>query len=80
LQTLTEEQRIVVVYRCALGYATTEVAQLLGKPENAVRGLQFRALASLSRHLAAAERRHDAKRSEKNNAKGKEGRSYGTAR
>jgi hypothetical protein len=53
---------------------------MLGKPENAVRGLQFRALASLSRYLAEAERRQDAKRSEKNNGKGKERRSYGTAR
>ena len=59
LRLLTEEQRTVVVYRCALGYSTAEVAEMLGKPENAVRGLQFRALASLSRHLAAAERRQD---------------------
>jgi DNA-directed RNA polymerase specialized sigma24 family protein len=80
LQTLTEEQRIVVVYRCALGYATTEVAQLLGKPENAVRGLQFRALASLSRHLAAAERRQTEQGGEKGNRKGKGRRSHGSTR
>jgi RNA polymerase sigma-70 factor (ECF subfamily) len=87
LQTLTEEQRIVVVYRCALGYATTEVAQLLGKPENAVRGLQFRALASLSRHLAAAERRQTEqtersrqKRSGEGSGKETDRRSHGTAR
>lgn len=77
LQLLTDEQRTVVVYRCALGYATAEVAEMLGKPENAVRGLQFRALASLSRHLAAAERRQA---EGKNAAQGKEGRSYGTTR
>ncbi len=80
LQLLTEEQRAVVVYRCVLGYSTTEVAEMLGKPENAVRGLQFRALAALSRHLAAAEQRHDAQRSKQNNTKGKERRSYGTTR
>ena len=80
LQFLTEEQRTVVVYRCALGYSTTEVAEMLGKPENAVRGLQFRALASLSRHLAAAERRQGDQSGEKNAAKGKERRSNGTAR
>jgi RNA polymerase sigma-70 factor (ECF subfamily) len=80
LRFLTEEQRTVVVYRCALGYSTTEVAEMLGKPENAVRGLQFRALASLSRHLAAVERRQMDQRGEKRNGRGNERRSYGTAR
>ncbi len=80
LQLLTEEQRTVVVYRCALGYSTAEVAGMLDKPENAVRGLQFRALASLSRHLGAAERRQTDQSGEKSNRKGKERRSYGTTR
>jgi RNA polymerase sigma-70 factor (ECF subfamily) len=80
LRLLTEEQRTVVVYRCALGYSTAEVAGMLGKPENAVRGLQFRALASLSRHLAAAERRQTIQRGEKRNGKEKGRRSYGTTR
>jgi RNA polymerase sigma-70 factor (ECF subfamily) len=85
LRFLTQEQRTVVVYRCALGYSTTEVAEMLGKPENAVRGLQFRALASLSRHLATAEGRQvnqgGAKRNGKgNHGKGKERRSDGTTR
>jgi RNA polymerase sigma-70 factor (ECF subfamily) len=79
LRLLTEEQRTVVVYRCALGYSTAEVAGMLGKPENAVHGLQFRALASLSRHLAAAERRID-QRDEKTAARGKGRRDDGTAR
>ena len=57
LQALTEEQRTVVVYRCVLGYATEEVAEMLGKPTNAVRGLQFRGLAALSRHLQVTEQR-----------------------
>ena len=77
---LTEEQRVVVVYRCVLGYSTTEVAEMLGKPENAVRGLQFRALASLSRHLAAAERRQNPQGGEKHTGKGKERGSHGIAR
>jgi RNA polymerase sigma-70 factor (ECF subfamily) len=84
LQSLTEEQRVVVVYRCALGYSTTEVAEMLGKPENAVRGLQFRALASLSRQLTVAEQRRSdqssARNSKKPAAKARERRSYGTAR
>ena len=84
LQSLTEEQRVVVVYRCALGYSTTEVAEMLGKPENAVRGLQFRALTSLSRLLAAAEQRRSeqssAQNSKKPAVKGRERRSYGTTR
>jgi RNA polymerase sigma-70 factor (ECF subfamily) len=80
LRLLTEEQRTVVVYRCALGYSTAEVAGMLGKPENAVRGLQFRALTSLSRHLAAAERRQTEQGGEKRNGKEKERRSNGTPR
>ena len=80
LRFLTEEQRVVVVYRCALGYSTAEVAEMLGKPENAVHGLQFRALASLSRHLAAVERRQIEQSGEKCNGKEKERRSNGTTR
>jgi RNA polymerase sigma-70 factor (ECF subfamily) len=55
LNRLTEEQRAVVLYRCVLGYSTEDVARLLEKQPNAVRALQFRALASLARHLGAAE-------------------------
>ena len=75
---LTEEQRTVVVYRCALGYSPQRWPDA-GKPENAVRGLQFRALASLSRHLGAAERRQMT-RAAKEQQEGKERRSYGTTR
>jgi RNA polymerase sigma-70 factor (ECF subfamily) len=49
LNTLTEEQRAVVLYRCVLGYSAEEVGELLGKQAGAVRALQFRALASLAR-------------------------------
>ena len=53
LQRLTEEQRMVVLYRCVLGYATEDVARLMDRQPGAVRALQFRALASLARFLAA---------------------------
>lgn len=53
LNKLTDEQRSVVLYRCVLGYPTEDVAQLLDKQPNAIRALQFRALASLARHLSA---------------------------
>ena len=51
LNRLTEEQRTVVLYRCVLGYSTDEVARLMDKQPGTVRALQFRALASLERHL-----------------------------
>jgi RNA polymerase sigma-70 factor, ECF subfamily len=51
LDRLTHEQRLVVLYRCVHGFSTEEVGRALGKPANAIRGLQFRALASLARSL-----------------------------
>jgi RNA polymerase sigma-70 factor (ECF subfamily) len=62
LNKLTEDQRAVVVYRCVLGYSTREVAQLLQKQPNAIRVLQFRALASLARHLGLAKEGREASR------------------
>ena len=53
LQRLTEEQRMVLLYRCVLGYATEDVARLMNRQPGAVRALQFRGLASLARLLAA---------------------------
>jgi hypothetical protein len=41
----------VVLYRCVLGYSAEEVADLLDKHPGTIRALQFRALASLARHL-----------------------------
>ena len=52
LARLTEDQRTVVLYRCVLGYSAEEVGALLGKQAGTVRGLQFRALASLARLLS----------------------------
>lgn len=51
LNRLTEEQRVVVLYRCVLGFSTDEVAVQLGKRPGTIRALQFRALASLARLL-----------------------------
>lgn len=55
LNQLTEDQRAVILYRCLLGYSTEDVARLLEKQPNAIRALQFRALASLARFLNIAE-------------------------
>jgi RNA polymerase sigma-70 factor, ECF subfamily len=51
LDRLTVEQRTVLLQRCILGRSAEEVARLMGKPANAIYGLQFRALAALARHL-----------------------------
>jgi RNA polymerase sigma-70 factor (ECF subfamily) len=53
LNTLTEEQQAVVLYRCVLGYSAEDVGELLGKQAGAVRALQFRALSSLAQRLSA---------------------------
>lgn len=55
LRRLTEEQRMVVLYRCVLGYETQEVARLMDRRPGTVRALQFRALASLARFLATSD-------------------------
>jgi DNA-directed RNA polymerase specialized sigma24 family protein len=60
LNRLTSEQRLVVHYRLILGWPTEKVAQVMGKPANAIYGLQFRALASLTRYLRENERGNEA--------------------
>ena len=52
INTLTEEQRQVLVGRLILGYDVATVARMIGKKANAVKALQFRALQSLQRLLA----------------------------
>jgi RNA polymerase sigma-70 factor, ECF subfamily len=44
INSLTEEQRQVLVGRLILGYDVAAVARLIGKKTNAVKALQFRAL------------------------------------
>lgn len=51
INTLTEEQRQVLVGRLILGYDVASVAKMIGKKVNAVKALQFRALKSLHRLL-----------------------------
>ena len=51
INTLTEEQRQVLVGRLILGYDVATVARMIGKKANAVKALQFRALQSLQRLL-----------------------------
>lgn len=51
MNTLTEEQRQVLIGRLILGYDINTVARMIGKKANAVKALQFRALNSLQRLL-----------------------------
>jgi RNA polymerase sigma-70 factor (ECF subfamily) len=51
INSLTEDQRQVLVGRLILGYDVTTVARMIGKQANAVKALQFRALQSLNRIL-----------------------------
>jgi RNA polymerase sigma-70 factor (ECF subfamily) len=51
INTLTEEQRQVLIGRLILGYDVNTVARMIGKKANAVKALQFRALQSLQRLL-----------------------------
>ena len=47
LKTLTDEQQNVIVLRFGNGYSLENTAKLMGKNVNAIKALQFRALASL---------------------------------
>lgn len=51
INSLTEEQRQVLVGRLILGYDIATMAQIVGKKANAIKALQFRALKSLQRLL-----------------------------
>ena len=51
LHTLTDDQRNVIVLRFVQGMSGREVAQAMDKREDAIRALQFRALATLRRIL-----------------------------
>lgn len=55
LHALTDDQRDVIVLRFIQGMSGREVAQAMDKREDAVRALQFRALATLRRILAGEE-------------------------
>lgn len=54
LGALTEDQQLVIIYKFFEGYSNREVAGMMGKTEGAIKSLQYRALASLRRHLGEA--------------------------
>jgi RNA polymerase sigma-70 factor, ECF subfamily len=51
LARLTEDQRDAIALRFFAGLSAREAAEVMGKQEGTVRGLQFRALAALRREL-----------------------------
>ncbi|HYU49353.1 MAG TPA: sigma-70 family RNA polymerase sigma factor [Candidatus Limnocylindria bacterium] len=51
LAALTDEQRDAIALRFFAGLSAREAAEAMGKQEGTVRGLQFRAIASLRRQL-----------------------------
>lgn len=55
LERLTEDQRQVIVLRFGEGLTAREVAEIMGKQENAIWQLQHRALNALRRVLAGTE-------------------------
>jgi len=55
MAALTEEQRDAIALRFFAGLSAREAAEVMGKQEGTVRGLQFRAIAALRRQLAIDE-------------------------
>jgi len=55
LSTLTDEQRDAIALRFFAGLSAREAAEVMGKQEGTVRGLQFRAIAALRRQLGIEE-------------------------
>ena len=55
MQSLSEEQRLVILAKFGEEMSNAEVAEWLGKTEGAVKSLQHRALQALGRLLGAGE-------------------------
>ena len=55
LSTLTDDQRDAIALRFFAGLSAREAAEVMGKQEGTVRGLQFRAIAALRRELGIEE-------------------------
>lgn len=55
MQHLTSEQQEVVILRFVEGLSSEEVGAIMGKRAGTVRGLQFRALQALRKHLSPEE-------------------------
>ena len=56
LNTLTGEQRQVLLLRHIEGHSAASAGAIMGKKDNAIRALEFRALASLRRVMSRGER------------------------
>jgi RNA polymerase sigma-70 factor (ECF subfamily) len=55
LAALTDEQRDTIALRFFAGLSAREAAEVMGKQEGTIRGLQFRAIAALRRYLSLDE-------------------------
>ena len=55
LSALTDDQRDAIALRFFAGLSAREAAEVMGKQEGTVRGLQFRAIAALRRELGIEE-------------------------
>jgi len=55
IKHLTQEQQDALILRFFLGKTTSEIAALMGRKENAIFALQFRAVRALRRHLSPDE-------------------------
>jgi RNA polymerase sigma-70 factor (ECF subfamily) len=55
LDALTPDQREAVALRFFAGLSAREAAEVMGKQEGTVRGLQFRAIAAMRRHMGLDE-------------------------
>ena len=55
LASLTDEQRDAIALRFFAGLSAREAAEVMGKQEGTIRGLQFRAIAALRRQLGLDE-------------------------
>jgi RNA polymerase sigma-70 factor (ECF subfamily) len=55
LATLTDDQRDTIALRFFAGLSAREAAEVMGKQEGTIRGLQFRAIAALRRELGIEE-------------------------
>ena len=55
LRSLTDDQRDAITLRFFAGLSAREAAEVMGKQEGTVRGLQFRAIAALRRQLGIEE-------------------------
>jgi RNA polymerase sigma-70 factor (ECF subfamily) len=60
MSDLTREQRQVLVLRHIEGHSSASAGEIMGKKENAIRALEFRALASLRRAMSKNERKGEA--------------------